>query len=167
MEQKPEIKKDFRHIVRIANADLDGNKQIMHGLTKIKGVKYMLANAICTAANVEKTKKCGVLAEAEIKKIDEILRNPYAFNLPEWLYNRRKDPESGEDKHLVGTDIAFTKDNDIKRMKMIKSDKGVRHSMGLPVRGQRTKSNFRKNKRAGKGGSLGVKRRSTAKGGRV
>ena len=46
-----------------------------------------------------------------------------------------------------------------KRLQMIKSYKGMRHAAGLPVRGQRTKSNFRKNK--GKG-SLGVKKKTAA-----
>ena len=50
-------------------------------------------------------------------------------------------------------DLDFTVDNDLKRMKMIKCYRGMRHAFGLPVRGQRTKSNFRKNK--GKA-SLGV-----------
>ncbi|MFH1511037.1 MAG: 30S ribosomal protein S13 [Candidatus Woesearchaeota archaeon] len=164
MEQK-DTKQDYRHIVRIANTDLDGKEQVMYGLTKIKGVGIMFANAVCTAAQVDKMKKCGVLSDAEVKKLDEIVRNPHG--LPEWLYNRRKDPEAGDDKHLVSTDVSFVQDSDIKRMRMIKCYRGVRHSAGLPVRGQRTKSNFRKNKRAAKGGSLGVKKRAGARAGRV
>jgi small subunit ribosomal protein S13 len=56
----------------------------------------------------------------------------------------------------------FTKDNDIKLMRKIKSYKGTRHSAGQPVRGQRTKSNFRKSK----GKVMGVKRKAGAKSGR-
>ncbi len=70
------------------------------------------------------------------------------------MLNRRKDVETGEDKHIVTTDINFVNDNDIKVMKMIRCYKGIRHSMGLPVRGQKTRSNFRKNK----GKVMGVKR---------
>jgi small subunit ribosomal protein S13 len=162
-----EEKKDFRHIVRIANTDLDGNKQILFGLRKIRGVNNMFANAVCAVAGVERTKKVGLLADEEIRKLDEVTRNPYRYNIPDWLYNRRKDPERGEDRHLVGPEVGFVSDSDIKRMKMIKSYKGVRHSLGLPARGQRTKSNFRKSKRAGKGGMLGVKKRAGMKGGRV
>jgi len=62
------------------------------------------------------------------------------------MLNRRKDYETGEDKHLLSSDLAFTKDNDIKMLKKIKSYKGMRHAFGLPVRGQRTRSNFRRNK---------------------
>ena len=53
------------------------------------------------------------------------------------------------------SDLRFIQDNDIKMMKKIKSYKGIRHMFRLPVRGQCTRSNFRKNK--GKG--MGVKRK--------
>ena len=55
---------------------------------------------------------------------------------------------------------AFAQENDVKRLKRIRSYVGVRHGQGLPVRGQRTKSNFRRNK--GKG-PLGVKKKEAAK----
>jgi small subunit ribosomal protein S13 len=140
---------EFRHIVRVANTDLDGRKHILYALTKIKGVSVMYANMALSVAGVEKTKKAGDLMDSEVKKIDEILRNPKKFNVPSWLFNRRKDYDTGEDSHLLMADLDLTKDFDIKRMKKNKSYKGLRHQWGLPVRGQRTKSNFRKNK--GKG----------------
>ena len=59
------------------------------------------------------------------------------------MVNRRKDIETGEDRHLVGVDLKFMQEQDIKRMIKIKSYKGVRHMFGLPVRGQRTRSSFR------------------------
>ena len=58
--------------------------------------------------------------------------------------NRRKDEETGESKHLLTTDLEMARDFDIRKMKKIKSYKGWRHAMGQPVRGQRTKSHFRK-----------------------
>ena len=76
------------------------------------------------------------------------------------MMNRRKDLETGQDMHIITTDWDLTIDNDIKKMKKIRSYKGVRHMIGQPVRGQRTKSNFRKNK--GKL-SLGVVRKSAPK----
>jgi len=159
--------KNFKHIVRIANTDLDGNKQIFYALRKIKGVSNMIANALITTSSIARNKKTGTLSDEEIKKLDEILRNPERNRIPIWMFNRRHDPETGEDKHLIGTDIMFNKDNDLKKLKMIRTYKGIRHMSGLPVRGQRTKSNFRRTKSHGKGGSLGVKRRAGAKGGRV
>jgi small subunit ribosomal protein S13 len=79
------------------------------------------------------------------------------------MLNRKKDPEDNLDRHLIGSSLTFTQDNDIKMLKKIKSYKGLRQSLGLPARGQRTKSNFRKNK----GKVLGVKRKGGSKAGRV
>ena len=70
--------------------------------------------------------------------------------------NRRKDVETGEDKHLITSDIDFTVRNDVEREKATGSWRGYRHMFGLKVRGQRTRCTGRK------GGAVGV-----AKGGRV
>lgn len=147
---------EFKHIVRVANTDLDGNKHVLVAMKKIKGVSIMYANMALSVAGVEKTKKAGNLLETEVEKIDDILRHPKKYDVPTWLLNRRKDYETGEDKHLLLSDLDFEKDNDIKRMKKLKSYKGLRHQWGLPVRGQRTQSNFRRNK--GKG--LAVKKKT-------
>ena len=155
--------KDFKHIVRVANTDLDGSKPICHALTKIKGVGNMFANLLCNIAKIDKSKKTGTLSDEEISKLDDIAKTPQGYDVPPWMMNRRRDPETGEDKHIVTSDLIFIKDNDIKMMKKIKSYKGMRHIFGLPARGQRTKSNFRKNK--GKV-SLGVRRRPGAKTGK-
>ncbi len=145
---------EFKYLVRIANTDLDGNKPIGTALRKVKGVGFQIANAVCYLAKVEKGKKTGELTDAEIKKLDERIKSPK--ELPTWMFNRRKDYETGEDKHIILSDIRFTKDNDVKRLKKIKSYRGSRHTFGLPSRGQRTKSNFRKNK----GKVTGVKKKS-------
>lgn len=147
-EQKqsaPEQKQPgFRHIIRVANVDLAGEKQIRWAMTKIKGVGINFADAVCAAANIVKTKKAGNLSEQEIGKLNEIVSNPSP--LPIWFFNRNRDYDSGEDKHLLTGTLSFFQENDIKRMKKIKCYRGVRHSKGLPVRGQRTRSNFRKSK---------------------
>ncbi len=153
---------NIKYIVRVANTDLNGKKQISTAITKIKGIGKMFANAICTTIELDSTKKAGLLTDAEVKKLNEIVSNPLKFNITVWMANRRKDYESGEDIHLVTADLAYTKDNDIKRQRKTKSYVGMRHSWGVPVRGQKTKSNFRRNK----GKVQGVKRK-TGKSGRV
>ncbi len=140
---------EFRHIVRVCNTDLKGEKAILYALTKIKGVNVMYANMALSVSGIDKAKKTGELSESEVSKLDEILRHPNTYHVPTWLLNRRKDYETGEDKHLLNADLDLEKDNDVKRMKKIKNYKGLRHQWGLTVRGQRTKSNFRRNK--GKG----------------
>ena len=158
-----EPKEELKYFVRIANTDLDGNKPIGHALIKIKGVSFMFSNAVLHAASIEKTKKTGYLSDEQTNRIDDVIKEPSKFGIPSWLFNRKKDPEDGTDKHLLGTTLTFVQDNDIKMMKKIKSYKGIRHSLGLPVRGQRTRSNFRKNK----GKVLGVRKKEGTKAGRV
>ena len=160
-QENIENKQEIKHLVRIANTDLDGSKKLYHALTKIKGISFVFANMVCNLANVDKTKKTGLLSEQEVSRLNDVIKTPGKFNAPSWILNRRKDYETNEDNHLLGPDLKFTQENDIKRLKKIKSYRGVRHSGGLPVRGQRTKSNFRKNK--GKG-SLGVKRKKIRSG---
>ncbi len=160
MEQKTE--KSFQHLVRIANTDLNGTKQIAYALRKIKGVGFVFAHMSCALTEVDPTKKAGELSVGEVQKLNDFIKNPQKFGAPVWVLNRRKDPVTGENSHLIGSDIAFTKDNDIKKMKKIKCYKGVRHIAGLPCRGQKTKSNFRKTKCKGKGG-LGVIKKKVSK----
>jgi small subunit ribosomal protein S13 len=146
---------DFKHIVRVVNTDLDGNKPIYHALNKIKGVGKVFANSACLVAGVDRFKKTGNLEDADIKKLDDIIRNPKKYNIPIWMLNRRKDYITGEDKHLLSADLDFTRQQDIRRMQKTKSYKGFRHQAGLTVRGQRTRSNFRRQK----GKVQGVKRK--------
>ncbi|MBD3361700.1 30S ribosomal protein S13 [Candidatus Woesearchaeota archaeon] len=149
----------IKHLVRLANTDLEGQKQILFGLKKVKGTGIMLANAALKIAGVNAKKKAGLLSDSEVKRIEEILKNPKKNGIPSWMLNRRKDMETGEDTHLLGADLQFTKENDIKMMKKAKTYRGIRHIQGVPVRGQRTRSNFRRNK----GKVTGVKRAKVGK----
>ena len=151
-QQQPQL----RHLVRIVNTDLKGEKEVNVGLTKIKGVGKSFANAICNLAKLPKNLKVGHLKDNQIKEINSIISNPLKYDVPLWMLNRRNDYETGADLHLTKADLDFTKDNDIKRLKKIKSYRGFRHHLGLPSRGQKTKSNFRRNKRKA---ALGVKRK--------
>lgn len=144
---------EFRHLVRIANTDLEGKKALVYALKDIRGVGVPFAHAICVVAKLDGLSKIGNISDSDMKKIDDIIREPAKYHLPVWLFNRRHDVETGVDKHIVTNDLIFQRDNDIKMMKRMKSYKGVRHSYDAPVRGQRTRSHFRKNK----GKVMGVK----------
>jgi len=141
--------KEIRGIIRIAGADIKGEAQLFTSLQKIKGVGRTLSSVVCRVHNLDRNRKVGTLTDSEIKKIEETLKNPTKFGIPSWTVNRRKDLETGENRHLVGPDLKFTQQQDIKRMIKIKSYKGVRHMFGLPVRGQRTRSSFRKGRTVG------------------
>jgi small subunit ribosomal protein S13 len=150
---------EFRHIVRVMNTDIKGEKQLYLSLQKIKGVGEMFAQAVCIVANLDKNMKAGDLSEKDVEKLETVLKDPIKAGFPTYFLNRQKDYDTGKDMHLFLADLDFTKDSDIKRHKMIKSYKGLRHQWRLPVRGQRTQSNFRPNK--GRGGA--VKKRTTVK----
>ncbi len=145
MEEKTE-RKDFKHIVRIVNTDLDGNKKVIMALQGIKGVSFMMANAVCKVTGINPNMRMGDLGEEQINQIQAVLKDPKGFGIPEWLFNRRRDLLTGQDMHIVGIDVDLKRKEDIDRLKMIRAYRGVRHMYGLPVRGQRTRSNFRKNK---------------------
>ncbi len=155
-----DIKTDanFRHLVRVANVDLQGAKSIRLALTQIKGVGINFADAICKVAGVAQRAKTGYLTLDEVAKLEKVLNNPRASGFPDWMLNRRKDFETNETKHLITGTLTFVRDNDIKRLKKIKNLKGMRHSLGLPVRGQKTKAHFRKNK----GKVVGVTKKKVA-----
>lgn len=150
---------ELKHLVRIANTDIDGKKSIAYAMNKIKGVGIPFAHAACRISGVDVNKKAGALTDAEVKKIEDTIKNPLKAGLPVWIINRRRDTETGQDKHLLMGDLQFQIENDLKIMKKSKSYKGIRHIQGAPVRGQRTRSNFRKNK----GKVLGVRRSAAAK----
>ena len=126
------------------------------GLTQIRGVGYMFANTILNVLKINPNQRIGHLSPEQVNSIESIIKNPSASNFPSWFLNRRKDVETGEDKHLLTSDIAFTVRNDIEREKTSGSWRGIRHMFGLKVRGQRTRCTGRK------GGAVGV-----AKGGKV
>jgi small subunit ribosomal protein S13 len=68
------------------------------------------------------------------------------------MLNRRKDPQTGLDRHLLASDLTLAQREDIDIMRETRSWKGERHARGLKVRGQRTKTAARK------GRSVGVSR---------
>jgi small subunit ribosomal protein S13 len=140
---------EFRHILRITGTDVDGTLKIPYALTKIKGISLNLANGILKKTGVNPEKRAGFLTETEVEKIEEIIKEPARFGLPNWLLNRRKDLDDGKDLHLISADLTLRTKMDIDRMKGIKSWRGYRHAYGLKARGQRTRTTGRKGKAVG------------------
>jgi small subunit ribosomal protein S13 len=143
------MSREFRHIFRITGTDIDGTLKMPYALKRIKGVNLNLANAILKKAEINPDKRAGFLTEAEVERIEQIIKEPTKFGLPNWLLNRRKDSESGKDLHLIRADLDLRTKMDIKQMKEIKSWRGYRHAHGLKVRGQRTRTTGRKGKAVG------------------
>lgn len=133
-------------LIRIMGTDIKAGSTLLYGFAKIKGVSIMFSNAICNVLKFDKNRKISSLTEKETEKLEEFLSNTKKEGIPEWLLNQRKDLETGENLHFVSKDIDYNLLQLRRRLGKLKTYKGLRLRAGLPVRGQRTKSNFRKNK---------------------
>jgi small subunit ribosomal protein S13 len=147
---------EYNHIVRIVGNDIPGERKLIIGLTQIKGIGYNFATAILDNLKINPNSNVGYLSDSEVQAIEKLITDPSSANFPTWFLNRRKDVETGNDLHLLTSDIDFTLRNDIERERVTSSWRGYRHLYGLKVRGQRTRCTGRK------GGAVGV-----AKGGKA
>jgi small subunit ribosomal protein S13 len=138
-------------LVRVLGFDIPGSRNLYAGLTRIKGVSWAISNAVCKRLNMSHNKKISELTKDEIKKIEAFLMDLKVYD---FMKNRRLDIDTNETSHLYGHDLDQKREFDIKRMKKIRSYKGIRHSLGQPVRGQKTRSHFRARGR----GSVGIKK---------
>ena len=133
---------DIQYFVRIGQTDLDGTKSVERALTDMNGVGRRVARIIADKADVDRRDVIGALDEDKIDEIVDLVQG-YADEVPEWLTNRQRDFFTGETTHEVGNDLQMSRRQDINRMKMVDTYRGVRHKRGQKVRGQRTKSTGR------------------------
>jgi small subunit ribosomal protein S13 len=143
---------EYKHILRIAGKDIEGSKKIIIALSQIKGLGYNVSQVILQSLNINSGMRIGFLTEKEVSDIEAAIKNPSLIGIPNWYLNRRKDSDTGSDKHLLTSDLDFTISNDIEREKTVYSWRGYRHMFGLRVRGQCTRTTGRK------GGAVGVKK---------
>lgn len=111
-------------MARIAGIVIPAEKQVQIALTYIYGIGPHFASTILAAANVEPTTRVKDLTEAEEQRLRELIDRDYTVE--------------GDLQRLVT--------NNIKRLKDINSYRGLRHKAGLPVHGQRTRTNARTRK---------------------
>ena len=143
---------DFKYIVRIANTDLDGTKMVEYALTGIKGVGIRMGTTIADLSGISRSEKIGKLNEQQIETLAKTVEE-LATKVPSWAVNRQFDWESGNDMHLVSSNVEIVLRDDLNRLKKIRSWRGHRHERKLPTRGQRTKANGRF------GSAVGVQRK--------
>ncbi len=149
------MSRELRYIVRVLNTDIDGSLKIPYALAKVKGIGINLGYAIARAAGIDPDLRIGLLTDKQIEKIEQVAKNPLDFGIPRWMLNRRFDPATGKDLHLLGAELDLAVKEDIQLMMRTKSWKGIRHSLGLKVRGQRTRTTGRT------GMTVGVSRKAT------
>lgn len=109
---------------RIAGNDIPDNKPIRIALRYIFGIGPKFSEAICTEAGIDGQQRANSLSEDDISKINSIIENSYV---------------------VEGALRRQTQQN-IARLRDIRSYRGERHRKGLPVRGQRTRTNARTRK---------------------
>jgi small subunit ribosomal protein S13 len=148
------MSQEYRYIVRIMGTDVTGTLKTSYAVSQIKGVSSSLSNAILRKAGVNPDLRVGYITESDVAKIEDVIRDPVKYNIPGWMFNRRKDSDTGKDVHVLSADLAFKIKTDIDGAKEIRSWRGYRHAYSLKVRGQRTKTTGRQGK------SLGVKKKT-------
>jgi len=126
-------------MARLAGVDLPKNKRVEIGLRYIYGIGPTSSRLILEKAKVDPDTKVSELTEGEVSQIREIIEREYEVE--------------GELRRKVNLNI--------KRLTEIGSYRGIRHRRGLPVRGQRTKTNARTKRGARK--TVAGRRRSVSK----
>ena len=110
-------------MIRVSGVDLPIQKKVLFALTKVYGVGRSKAQQALTSAHVDADKRARDLSSDEVSRIHIVL-----------------------DTLMVEGDLRRTVNENVDRLKRIRSYRGFRHAAGLPVRGQRTRSNARTNR---------------------
>lgn len=125
-------------MVRFLGTNLPDSKHLWLALTKIYGIGYSRARAMCFAIGATPTVKAGELKPHHLSQLYQYVENNYVVR-----------------QEL----ISETREN-IQRLVRIKSYRGLRHLENLPVRGQRTHTNARTQKKLDRARKLGIYRRN-------
>ena len=125
-------------MARIAGINIPMNKHVWIGLTHIYGMGRARSRAVCEAAGVEPTTKVKDLTEQEVGRIREEIEKSY----------------------LIEGDLRREVQGNIKRLMEVGCYRGIRHRRGLPVRGQRTRTNART--RRGNKKNVGIRKKKKA-----
>jgi len=136
-------------MVRLSGADIDGSLKFPFALSQMRGVNHRMALVVAKIVGIDPDIRFGYLSEKEQEKVLAILTDPVRHGVPSWLVNRRKDPATGNDQHKYGSELILALKTDIDRLKKIKCYRGIRHSLGLKVRGQRTRTTGRRGQTVG------------------
>ena len=140
---------NFRYIVRIAGADLDGRRPTgprPHWRARRRSPRRRgrLPDGVG-----QSPPRCSATSRRRSSTGSRPCSPTLPERLPTWMLNHPVDYITGETRHLIGADLETSRRDDVNQMKMIRSYRGVRHERGQKVRGQRTRSNGRTGMAAG------------------
>jgi small subunit ribosomal protein S18e len=139
---------EFQHILRILNTNVEGRRNVVYALTKIKGLGRRFTNLICKKAEIDINKRAGELTADEIEKLVAVIQSPKQFKIPLWFLNRQKDIKTGKYTQIFAQGFEANLRDDIERMKKIRAHRGLRHWWNIRVRGQHTCTTGRRQNRA-------------------
>ncbi|MCX6995304.1 MAG: 30S ribosomal protein S13 [Chlamydiae bacterium] len=109
---------------RIIGVDIPSNKRLEISLTYLYGIGRSVSKEIIEKLALDPNMRAGKLSEEDIARLNSVLQSQY----------------------VVEGDLRRQVQNNIKRLMSIHSYRGLRHRLGLPVRGQRTRTNSRTRK---------------------
>ena len=139
----------FQHIVRVMNTNVDGKRKVAFAFRMIKGIGVRYAFLCCKKAGIDTSRRAGTLSADEVEKLSEVCSDPLKYKIPAWFLNRKKDHKDGKDSQVISNGLDNKLREDLERLKKIRSARGIRHHMGLRVRGQHTKTTGRRGKVVG------------------
>ena len=141
-------KEEIRGIVHLIGRDVKGNVLIRPALKYVKGIGDRMAKILSAVVvkemSISPDTPIGKLNDEQMDKLESIVKNPSTHGVPAYLLNRRKDLETGKDKHMLGNDLTYAVKIYIENEKNIYTWRGYRHAFGQKVRGQGTRTSGRK-----------------------
>ena len=129
---------NFTHIIRLLNTNVDGKRKVAYAFRMIKGIGPRFAFLVCKKAGIDHNRRAGTLSPAEVEKISDVIADPQKFKIPTWFLNRQRDQKTGKTEHIVSNTVDIKLREDLERMKKMYQHRGIRHALGLRVRGQHT-----------------------------
>merc|ERR1712224_1147614 len=132
-----------QHILRVCNTNVDGRQKVMYALTNIKGIGRRLANLVLKKCDIDMNKRAGELTTDEINKVVAVISNPLQFKIPNWFLNRQRNYKDGKTSQKYANFLDQALREDLERMKRCRLHRGLRHYLGIRVRGQHTKTTGR------------------------
>jgi len=126
-----------------------GTQKVQYALTKIRGIGRRFSNLVCKKADIDLRKRAGELTQEQMAKIDDIITKPIEYGVPKWFLNRQRCIKDGTYSQLIANMVDTRLREDLERMKKARQHRGLRHYLGIKVRGQKTKSTGRTGKTLG------------------